>query len=450
MLKYDGLDLAASVLPADKVPHRAEIDIGVENVSTAALRGMIAAAEKMNGNDADKQTATQKMMAAAALMHPTIRIYDIAADTQNVGIDITGTTTGSPLSPKGYIADSDIRVRGFDALPALAAGAPMIEYLPLLKELGEAGPATDGAAQVKFRVASAPTKWITINGDDVSEWFVAAAPAPGQTRLSKPAAPAIRGPDVAAVQNALAAANIPVDPTGAYDGPTAAAVARFQKQNSLTVNGVVDAATWRKLGVKAEATPWAPAPQPSTLGPPAAPNEAQRRPRPPAAPNAGAESGVTGVWTAYDVGFPSWTLTLKSDGAKLSGTVRQGAHDSSGYSTTLTMPAAIYDGEINGNKITFKCQDPGHDRTITFTGIVNGDDITFTRTVLVRPGGDPGRNGIFGAAGAARFAAQRVASSGAASAPAKPDQGHRGPNSVSLCPPPHFRMTEREGCQPVR
>ena len=23
-------------------------------------------------------------------------------------------------------------------------------------------------------------------------------------------------------------------------------------------------------------------------------------------------------------------------------------------------------------------------------------------------------------------------------------------NSVSLCPPPHFRMTERDGCQPVR
>jgi hypothetical protein len=27
---------------------------------------------------------------------------------------------------------------------------------------------------------------------------------------------------------------------------------------------------------------------------------------------------------------------------------------------------------------------------------------------------------------------------------------HRDLNSVSLCPPPHFRMTERDGCQPVR
>src|SRR5271169_6159700 len=63
-------------------------------------------------------------------------------------------------------------------------------------------------------------------------------------------------------------------------------------------------------------------------------------PRMPTAPNAAAESGVTGVWTAYDVGFPPWTLTLTADGDKLSGTVQQGARDSSGYSTSLTMPAA--------------------------------------------------------------------------------------------------------------
>jgi uncharacterized membrane protein YhaH (DUF805 family) len=97
--------------------------------------------------------------------------------------------------------------------------------------------------------------------------------------------------------------------------------------------------------------------------PSAAPNGAQRQPQPPAAPSAAAESGVTGVWTAYNVGFPPWTLTLKADGTKLSGTVQQGVRGSSG-STTLTMPAAIYDGEIDGNKITFKCQDPwSHDRT---------------------------------------------------------------------------------------
>jgi hypothetical protein len=100
-----------------------------------------------------------------------------------------------------------------------------------------------------------------------------------------------------------------------------------------------------------------------------------------------------------------------------------GARDLSGYNTTLTMPAAIYDGQIDGNKITFKRQDPwSHHRTITFAGIVNGEEITFTRTVLVKPGGRPGGNGIFGSSGAAEFTEQRVAPSGAASVPAKPDQ----------------------------
>jgi uncharacterized membrane protein YhaH (DUF805 family) len=159
--------------------------------------------------------------------------------------------------------------------------------------------------------------------------------------------------------------------------------------------------------------------------PPAAPNEAHRQPQLPAAANVAAESGVTGVWTAYDVGFPPWTLILNADGAKLSGTVQQGAGGSSGY-TTLAMPAAIYDGEIEGNKITFKCQDPWlHERTITFAGIVNGDAITFTRAVLVKSGGRPGSNGIFGASGAAEFTARRVVPAGAASAPAEPDRGHR-------------------------
>lgn len=254
-LKHDGLALAPSALPPDKVPQRAVIDLGLENVSTAALRSIIAAAVKMNGSPADKQTAQQQMFAAAATLSPTFKIYDIAGDTKDVGIDITGTATGSPLSHTGYTADSDVLVRGFDAVPTLAAGAPLIDYLPVLKEIGEPGSPTDGAAQVKFHLASTPPKWITINGNDVSAWFIDTGHAPGQTRQLKPAAPPLRGADVTAVQQALAAANVAVNQGGAYDGPTAAAVARFQKQNSLNVNGVVDAPTWQKLGVKAEAAP---------------------------------------------------------------------------------------------------------------------------------------------------------------------------------------------------
>jgi hypothetical protein len=200
--------------------------------------------------------------------------------------------------------------------------------------------------------------------------------------------------------------------------------ARFATIALLTLSGAVFVAELALPIVLVQHGPWSRVLSAVSSRMPAALNEARRQPQPPAAPNAAAESGVTGVWTAYNVGFPPWTLTLKADGIKLSGTVQQGAHDSSGYNTTLTMPVPIYDGEINGNKITFKCQDPGHDRTITFTGIVNGDEIPFTRTVLVKPGGNPGMNGIFGASGAAEFTVQRAVPSGAALAPGAPDQEH--------------------------
>ena len=42
---------------------------------------------------------------------------------------------------------------------------------------------------------------------------------------------------------------------GVYDGPTALAAARFQKQAGLNVDGVVDAATRDKLGIKPPPAP---------------------------------------------------------------------------------------------------------------------------------------------------------------------------------------------------
>ena len=49
------------------------------------------------------------------------------------------------------------------------------------------------------------------------------------------------GNDVRAVQRALAAAKSEVPQNGTYDAATAVAVARYQKQNGLNVDGVVDA-----------------------------------------------------------------------------------------------------------------------------------------------------------------------------------------------------------------
>ena len=39
------------------------------------------------------------MLGAAAMLNPTFRIHDIAIDTEDLGIDLTGEAKGSPLAP---------------------------------------------------------------------------------------------------------------------------------------------------------------------------------------------------------------------------------------------------------------------------------------------------------------------------------------------------------------
>jgi peptidoglycan hydrolase-like protein with peptidoglycan-binding domain len=425
-LGEDGLSVPPSLAHGAPVPSRIAIDVGLGNLSNEALHAVLdaAAATTLGGQPSEQQEQQerQQLLAAAAKFEPVFRIYDIGVDTKDVGLDLSGQASGSPLGPKGYSAAGDLVVRGFDAIASLHPPPALDQYLPLLRTMAISEKTPDGAERLRFHLASDAKHRITINGNDVSAWFFQQSGTfriechgnecrswetpqePGQPRLLRLVYPPLEGADVKRVQQALAVAKITVPENGVYGGATAAAVARFQKEKGLNVSGVVDAATRQQLGFAPE--PAGPAPMTGSPRMPAAPNEAQRRP--PAAPNAAAESGVSGVWTAYDVGFPPWTLTLKADGARLRGTVQQGVRGSSAY-TALAMPAAIYDGEIDGNKITFKCQDPWlHERTITFTGIVNGGAITFTRTVLVKPGGRPGGNGIFGASGAAAFTAQRV------------------------------------------
>jgi len=127
-------------------------------------------------------------------------------------------------------------------------------------------------------------------------------------------------------------------------------------------------------------------------------------------------AGVTGTWKAEDVAFAPWTFTLEAEGAKVTGTVSQGA-SSATMSTTLTGVTPIYDGAIEGNKVSFKCDSPDGGRTISFSGVVAGDTITFTREVKVQPGAFPGMNGIYGASGASHFTATRVGASAAETAP---------------------------------
>ena len=118
-----------------------------------------------------------------------------------------------------------------------------------------------------------------------------------------------------------------------------------------------------------------------------------------------AQVAVTGTWKAEDVGFPPWTFVFKADGAMVTGWVSQGVSDpNTGTTTTLVQPQEISEGAVEGNRITFKVARTGGN-VITFTGIVNGGEIAFTREVV----GNQGLNGIFGATGATHFTARMSA-----------------------------------------
>jgi hypothetical protein len=250
--QYDGLSLAPWLAAANKVPRRAIVDLGVEKVATGPLRTIIEAAAKMSpeATDADKQQATGQMIGAAVMLNPVFHVYDLAVDTPDLGVEATAEADGSPLSPKGYRADADIAVRGFDALPGVLGETPLMPYLPLLAEIGDRSGAPDASKLLKFHLASVPQKWLTLNGSDVTAWFAGNGGKPDEPRLLRPHQPAMTGADVAAVQRALEAHKIATPENGAYDGATAAAVARFQKQNGLNVDGVVARAARQKLGVK--------------------------------------------------------------------------------------------------------------------------------------------------------------------------------------------------------
>ena len=264
--KQQGLQLAPVVLDPAQVPQRVVLDVGLEDIGTSAMRTMLEAAKAMRpgADDAAKDRATQQIIGAAALLTPVFRIHDLALDLPAAGFDATGEASGSPLSPKGYKAEVDVVVRGFDALPGLAGDTPLAPYLPVLKEIGTSAAALDGSPRLKFHLASAPGKLITINGSDVGAWVAGEDPA-DQPRRLRPADPPLSGADVRAAQRALNASRIAAPQNGAYDGATAAAVARFQKQQGLNVDGVVDAATRQKLGVKPE--PAGPKPEPPRPSP---------------------------------------------------------------------------------------------------------------------------------------------------------------------------------------
>jgi alcohol dehydrogenase (cytochrome c) len=121
-----------------------------------------------------------------------------------------------------------------------------------------------------------------------------------------------------------------------------------------------------------------------------------------------AQTGPTGTWHTESVcGLGcNWTVVLRADGSRLNGAARE----------CLSSEIEISDGHIEGSTITFQCKSLDGDRTITFTGRIEGDTIAFEWELQVRKGGagpDPS-NGMFGASAPHRFTAKRVADSTAA------------------------------------
>lgn len=251
-LKENGLSLAPKLAGPSTVPRRAELDIGLEDIAIAPLRALVEASGKLradSGGPADRQRAMQTLIGAVSKLNPRWRVYDLTVDTADVGIEAKAEAQGSPLNLAQAKAEADVAVRGFAALPEFVGHAPAAQFLPLLAEIGTPGHAPDGSPRLDFHLVSTLTKWLTINGNDVSAWFATTHAAPGEPRSLRPAVPPMAGKDVSAVQRALAAAHFNVPQTGLYDGATALAIARFQKRKGLNLDGVADSATLRKLGV---------------------------------------------------------------------------------------------------------------------------------------------------------------------------------------------------------
>jgi len=75
----------------------------------------------------------------------------------------------------------------------------------------------------------------------------------------------------------------------------------------------------------------------------------------------------------------------------------------------MTRAFEIFEGQVSGNAVTFKCRSLDGQRTVTLNGTIKGDEIEFTWELQVREGGNPGANDeMFGVSAPRRFTVRRV------------------------------------------
>jgi pimeloyl-ACP methyl ester carboxylesterase len=98
----------------------------------------------------------------------------------------------------------------------------------------------------------------------------------------------------------------------------------------------------------------------------------------------------------WEGAFPNAPVVYRFDLTIAGGTVR-------GVINAGVQAFTVFDARVEGQTLIFKTKTAGDERTITFTGKLDGDRIAFTRDVAVRPGGNPGGAALWGAAGAPTF-----------------------------------------------
>jgi hypothetical protein len=101
-----------------------------------------------------------------------------------------------------------------------------------------------------------------------------------------------------------------------------------------------------------------------------------------------ARHNVSGRWVAQGVPNGPWTWELRMAGRRVTGTVKQGGESS---------PMEIFEGALNGSSVFFKVKSPDGARTIAFTGLVNGEEMTILRVVEGPPDAEYGSIGVFDA-----------------------------------------------------
>ena len=116
-----------------------------------------------------------------------------------------------------------------------------------------------------------------------------------------------------------------------------------------------------------------------------------------------AQTGLVGTWRAEGIGQqPGWELFVFGDAPELRGRVNH-------CSTTGRANGDIYDLNVSGNTISFKCTSNDQSRTITLTGVIKGDAITFAWKKSVRTGEfDFAIDPRFGASAPPQFSVTRV------------------------------------------